>query len=63
MIIRFKKIIDYITRLEKQKKKIEISKSEKTNLERKYNKLDRFSNIIAHWKSRIERQLRRYQED
>ena len=62
MVIRFKKTVDKVRKLEKRKK-IEISESEKSKLEKHYNRLDRFNNIINHWKSRIERLLTRYQEE
>lgn len=62
MVLKFKKITEVVKRYEKRKK-IEISKSEKVKLEKYYNKLDSFSNIISHWKSRVERILNCYQED
>jgi hypothetical protein len=62
MVIKFKKTVELIKKLEKRKK-IEITKSEKVKLDKHYAKLDAFSNVISHWKSRIERAMSRYQED
>ena len=62
MIIKFKKTVELVRRFEKRKKK-DVTISEKAKLEKHYNKLDRFNNIINHWKSRIERLLNCYQEE
>lgn len=61
MIIKFSKMVTAIKKLEKRKK-IEITRSENARLKRFMNKLDRFNNIINHWKSRIERIMNRYLE-
>lgn len=63
MIFRFKKLTDFVTSIEKRKKKIEISKSIRDNLQGKYDILDKFQNKILHWKSRIDRLLCRYMDD
>jgi Mg2+ and Co2+ transporter CorA len=50
-----------IQRFEKQKK--DIGKKDKKNLDKAYEKLDSYNNIINHYKSRIERLLAKYQEE
>lgn len=61
MTLHFKSIIKMIQRFEKQKK--DIGKKDKKNLDKAYEKLDSYNNIINHYKSRIERLLAKYQEE
>jgi len=63
MILRFTNVVETVKKLEGRKNRITINKTEKTRLERMYEKLDRFKNVLSHWQSRIERLLYRYQDD